>query len=161
MKAKLQILIFLLFVISHLVICKTDSKTYFQNFDLYLKGVVIHTEYHNSSSYINCLEIDSSNYEIFDQRDSLNTFFTVKRHNFAVFYGNDDIRSRYEFELGDSVEIFGNEKRLTCKDSTGKFKFERMPLTITDRFFFPLTRINEIIYEYETGKRNLTKSGLE
>ncbi|MCD4795331.1 MAG: hypothetical protein K8R54_19015 [Bacteroidales bacterium] len=134
--------------------CSVDNELYFNSFDLYLNGNIIYSEHHSSSWYINCVEVDSSNYTSFDQRDSLSSFLIVKKTNFAIFYMPADMKTNMLYQIGDSVEIKGNKRNLTCWNKYGKMKFNKK-LRITRKSLFPLERINKLIYEFESGIRKI------
>lgn len=129
-----------------------NNEEYFNNFDLKLSGVVIHDEVYTASYKIIVLDVKESNYEVFDQRDSLNHYFCIKKNNIVVFCDNRPIDNHYE--IGDSIEINGSKQELQCFDYKRNLKFvDSLHLIILN---FPRQRFDELIEEFtsEKGKKD-------
>jgi len=128
------------------------SSLYFDKFDLFIKGEIVYLESPNKNNVnIVVIKSDSSNYTVYDQRDSLNIYFCLYKNNIAIIYDNADLRG-VDYSIGDSLILDGKNNTIICKDSLGNFKFIKEKLPLSNKMFFPKRRINMLFEQYTETK---------
>jgi len=96
------------------------TETYFENFDLELKGVICNIEEQTDShKYLVSLNTIESNYKNYGKTNSLQAIFCLKKDKYAVFADHTD-----KYEIGDTIIIGENKFDLIkCISKNGDLKF--------------------------------------
>lgn len=125
---KVRILILALFAVTYIIVkCvyiydqRRMDSLYLSRFDLQLTGKVSENVCFGPDKYLIRIEVDSSNIDIIDDRDTLERYFIVLRNNNAELF----VRYVENVKAGDSI-VIGNKKVFIYRNHV---KLYEKPLT--------------------------------